>query len=283
MRLTTPDGATLAVFELRAGGDGPIVLFAHATGFHGHCWQPVADELAHASVALDFRGFGDSTPPAGWVVDWHGYGVDASVVGRELVREHGHPVVAVGHSMGGAALLMAALDQPEVFAGLILFEPVVMPPAGPDAPSAPSNFLAEGARRRRSAFASFDAAIANFGSKPPMNAFTGAALEAYVRHGLTPGDDGQVHLKCAPEHEARTYETGGVHRTFERLGDVRVPCRYLSGRVEPDQPSAITETLAERTPGASYHRLDHVGHFGPMEDPAAVASEVERFVAGLGA
>lgn len=283
MRLTTSDGATIAVFGLRPADAAPAVLFAHATGFHGRCWQPVADALAHSSTALDFRGFGDSTPPASWTVDWRGYGEDALTAAREQARTSGAPVVGVGHSMGGAALLMAALDEPALFAGLVLFEPIVMPPAGTSAPAVPSNSLADGARRRRSTFASFDAAIVNFGSKPPMNAFTPAALEAYVRFGLAAGEDGQVHLKCTPEHEARTYETGGAHGTFERLGDLRVPARYLSGRVEPGQPSAVTELLARRTPGADYHRIDHVGHFGPMEDPHAIAAEVARFAAGLDA
>jgi pimeloyl-ACP methyl ester carboxylesterase len=281
MRLITPDGASIATFRLGATDATPAVLFAHATGFHGRCWQPVADALGRPSTALDFRGFGDSTPPPDWAVDWHGYGIDALVAARDLVATTGAPVVGVGHSMGGAALLMAGLDAPELFAGLVLFEPIVVPTAAEPAPGVPSNFLAEGARRRRSAFASFDAALANFGSKPPMDAFTPAALEAYVRFGLAPGDDGQVHLKCAPEHEARTYEMGGAHATFDRLGEVRVPTRYLSGRVEPGQPSSFTEPLAERTPGAVYERLDHVGHFGPMEDPAGLAAAVARFAAGL--
>jgi pimeloyl-ACP methyl ester carboxylesterase len=283
MRLTTPDGASLALFDLGTGDATRAVLFAHATGFHGRCWQPVADALGLPSAALDFRGFGDSTPPPGWAVDWRGYGVDAVVAARERVAVTGAPLIGVGHSMGGAALLMAALDDPSLFAGLVLFEPIVMPPATAAGPALPSNPLADGARRRRSAFASFDAAIANFGSKPPMNAFTPAALEAYVRFGLAAADDGQVHLKCTPEHEARTYETGGAHDTFERLGDLRVRARYLSGRVEARQPSAVTELLARRTPGADYQRMDHVGHFGPMEDPAAIAAEVARFAAGLDA
>lgn len=283
MQLTTPDGATLALFELGDGDTAPAVLFAHATGFHGRCWQPVADALAHPSAAVDFRGFGDSTPPAGWAVDWKAYGTDALVAARDRAAASGGPLVGVGHSMGGAALLMAALDEPALFAGLVLFEPIVMPPQPAGTPAAPSNHLAEGARRRRSTFASFDAAIANFGSKPPMSSFTPAALEAYVRYGLAAGPDAQVHLKCTPEHEARTYEMGGAHATFERLGDVRVPACYLSGRVEAGQPSVFTELLADRTPGATYRRLEHVGHFGPMEDPAAIADEIARFAAGLDA
>lgn len=283
MRVTTPDGASLAVHRLHDGDTTPAVLFAHATGFHGRCWQPVADELGRHSTAPDFRGFGDSTPPAGWTVDWYGYGADAVAAADRLVDATGGPVVGVGHSMGGAALTMAALDEPALFAGLVLFEPIVMPPVPPRQSPVPTNHLAEGARRRRAAFASYAVARTNFGSKPPMDAFTAASLEAYVRFGLAPGDDGQVHLKCTPEHEARTYETGGAHDTFDRLGQLRVPVRYLSGRVEPGQPSAVTELLAARTPGAAYHRLEHVGHFGPMEDPAALAAEIARFIDGIAA
>lgn len=280
MRVTTPDGASLATFRLRDGESTPPVLFAHATGFHGRCWQPVADELDVPSTALDFRGFGDSAPPTGWQVDWRGYGTDATVAARHLAEASGSPVVGVGHSMGGAALLMAALDEPDLFATLVLFEPIVMPPTPVTSQAVPSNFLAEGARRRRSAFASFDAALANFASKPPMNAFTPEALHAYVHFGLAEGANEQVHLKCSPEHEARTYETGGAHDTFDRLGTLRVPAHYLSGRVEQAQPSAVTELLAARTPGATYARIEHVGHFGPMEDPAALAGIVDRALAG---
>jgi pimeloyl-ACP methyl ester carboxylesterase len=277
MRLTTPDGASLATYDLGRIGS-PTVLFAHATGFHGRCWQPVADAVQTRSVAVDFRGFGDSEPPADWDVDWNGYGVDALTVARALDDDGSGPLIGVGHSMGGAALLMAALDAPELFAGLVLFEPIVMPPA----PTMnPSNYLAEGARRRRPVFDSYDAALANFGAKPPMNAFTPAALEAYVRFGLRETDDGRVQLKCTPEHEARTYEMGGAHRTFARLGEVRTPTRYLSGRVEAGQPSSFTELLAETTPGADYRCLDDVDHFGPMEDPAGLAAEIERFARGL--
>jgi pimeloyl-ACP methyl ester carboxylesterase len=233
------------------GGDGPTALYAHATGFHAHCWSPIAAALPGLhNVGYDARGHGDTPIGTDWpvpdAVDWNVYGDDAAVVARSLSVDG--QVLGVGHSMGGAALLMAAIASPELFCGLV--------------------------RKRRSAFASYEAAFANYAAKPPMNVFTPASLEAYVRFGFAEGDDGQVHLKCTPEHEARTYEAGGNHITWAHLGEVTVPVWVLCGHPENGQPSAGTAGLADQIPGARYIELDHLGHFGPMQSPDEIAALV---------
>ena len=267
----TTDATTIAVHDL--GGSGPTTLFAHATGFHAHCWTAVTAHLPQLhSIAYDARGHGDTPVGPAWeasdAVDWTVYGDDAADVAATLQGDG--PILAVGHSMGGAALLMAALRAPERFRGLVVYEPIAMPkdviPSGGQ-----GNMLANGARRRRSSFPSFEDAIANYSAKPPMNVFTPEAMEAYVRFGCAPGADGEVHLKCAPEHEARTYEAGGNHDTWDRLGDITVPVWVLCGLPQPMQPSDRTEELASRIPGARYIQIDHLGHFGPMQAPAEIA------------
>ena len=261
------------------GGDGPTALYAHATGFHAHCWSPIAAALPGLhNVGYDARGHGDTPIGTDWpvpdAVDWNVYGDDAAVVARSLSVDG--QVLGVGHSMGGAALLMAAIASPELFCGLVLYEPIVMPPGGVpgSGPNGQSNFLAMGARKRRSAFASYEAAFANYAAKPPMNVFTPSSLEAYVRFGFAEDDDGQVHLKCTPEHEARTYEAGGNHITWAHLGEVTVPVWVLCGHPENGQPSAGTAGLADQIPGARYIELDHLGHFGPMQSPDEIAALV---------
>ena len=139
------DGVRLAVHDL--GGDGPPLLLSHTTGFHGHVWAPLAATLATRfhCWSLDYRGHGDSTEPAGGSFHWTGAGADAWATVR-AVRGSGasSPLFGVGHSMGGAALLMAELDQPGTFAALALFEPIVLPPDLPRPEGGPRSRTAPG-------------------------------------------------------------------------------------------------------------------------------------------
>lgn len=273
------DGTTIAMHDF--GGAGSPVLLSHATGFHAHCWEPVAGRLAehHHVVGLDHRGYGDaqSVDPAG--ISWRSYGDDALAAARWLSAAHGGaPIVGVGHSMGGASLLMAAHREPSLFAMLFVFEPIVFPPM-PDDPSRPASPLPAGARKRRSRFPSFEAALENFTAKPPMNSFDPVARAAYVRHGFKPTDDGEIELKCLPEHEARTYETGGTSGAWDDLGSISTVVHVVSGAPAPLQPSSFAIKVAEQLPNSTYIQYDDMGHFGPLEQPAVIAALVQTTLA----
>ncbi|MFT3855802.1 MAG: alpha/beta hydrolase [Ilumatobacteraceae bacterium] len=267
------DGVQLAVHDL--GGAGPTLLISHATGFHGRCYIPVADALADRfhSVAFDYRGHGD-TPQPERPIDWERYGDDALAMAQALVAASGAPLVAFGHSMGGACLLMAAHRDPSLFARLVLFEPIVFPTEGVRPPGEDSP-LVGGARRRRSSFASYEAAIANFAAKPPLNAFTPEALEAYVRYGFAQAPDGTVHLKCRPEIESGTFELGGKHDTWSVLESIEVPVVVAAGRAEETQPpSLVAEEVAAKLPNGRFARLAALDHFAPMTAPEVIADVI---------
>ena len=184
--------------------------------------------------------------------------------------------------MGGASLLMAAHEQPALFRALFVFEPIVFPPVDPEAEAnRPPNPLAGGARKRRSTFPSYEAALENYTAKPPMNTFDAHAREAYVRYGFKPNANGEVELKCLPEHEARTYETGGTSGAWDDLPAVTVPTWVVSGAPAPFQPSSFARNVAERMPNATYVQYDEMGHFGPLENPAAIADLVTYTLAQM--
>jgi pimeloyl-ACP methyl ester carboxylesterase len=279
MQVPSSDGVLVVVHDL--GGTGPMLLMSHATGFHGLTWAPVARHLAphFACRALDYRGHGDTPAPADWNVDWHGYADDALAVAESL-REPGG-ILGIGHSMGGACLLMAAHRDPTLFRGLVVFEPIVFPPIDLADVGGSDNPLAAGARRRRAAFPSFDDAIANYASKPPLGAFTHEALRAYVEGGFALGDDGHVHLKCRPEHEAATFEMGHGHRTWDVLGEIDVPVLVVAGRPHPGQPSSLAAPIADRLAHGRYVEIAEMDHFGPMTHPDRIATLFEEFADGL--
>lgn len=256
------------------GGEGPPLLLCHATGFHGRIWQPVADHLEgfHA-WALDFRGHGDSSAPPELDYDWHGFADDVLAVVDELGVIAGQgPLVAAGHSKGGAALLLAEQRRPGTFAALWCYEPVVFPPI--DGAHSLDNPLSEGALRRRETFPSYAAAFDNFSSKPPFNTLHPKALEAYVRFGFRLETDGSVRLKCPPVVEAKVYRMGSQHGAYERLAEVRCPVTVATGVELPFGPSAFAARLVERLPAGRLESHPDLGHFGPLEDPPRIAANI---------
>jgi pimeloyl-ACP methyl ester carboxylesterase len=274
-QVPSTDGVTVALHDL--GGDGPPVLLCHPTGFLGMTWQPLARELAGAAHAwaLDFRGHGDATSPLSGDFSWVGMADDVLAVVDDL-RAAGRPVDglrAAGHSMGGAALLMAEQRRPGTFGRLWLFEPIVLPPVAGASPVR-SSPLAEVAARRRRWFPDREAAYANFSAKPPLSVLAPEALRAYVDHGLreVPGD-GAVELKCTPDVEASVFRGSSGHPTFDRLDEVGCPVTVAAGG-DDDGPARMAPLIVERLPQGRLEAHPELSHFGPMEDPAGMALAV---------
>ncbi|MEM1335661.1 MAG: alpha/beta fold hydrolase [Actinomycetota bacterium] len=274
MRVMSSDHVSVALHDL--GGSGRRLLFSHATGFHGYCYLPIADRLAARfdSWAFDHRGHGSTPRDRTGGVDWEKYGDDALAVARSLTadregsgREHG--LVAFGHSMGGASLIMAAERDPDLFAAVIAFEPIVIPPLPETSALDGPLPIAEAARRRRPSFESFDAALANYASKPPMSSFDPDVLRLYVGHGFGPAPEG-VRLKCDPEHEALTFEGGHGHATFERLGQIDTPIAVLYGDDEMGPARFAPAVAAGLANGLDVH-VEGVDHFAPYVVPDRMA------------
>lgn len=274
----TTDGVEVAYDDL--GGSGPPLLFAHATGFHGHVWRPVAAELADAfhGFTFDERGHGD-TPPSPDGQSWLGFARDALAVVDDAGLER---PFAVGHSAGGAALLLAELERPGTFRALWCFEPV-LPPSPPPGTTFPSraNPLAAGARRRREVFPSRDAAFEHYAGKPPFSVLAPDALRAYVDHGFEDLPDGTVRLKCRGEVEASTYEMAAHHGAAERLSEIACPVTFVSGgRTDTPFGDALLRRLAADLPNGRVEVFDDLGHFGPLQAPGDIAVSIRRAFGG---
>lgn len=208
----------------------------------------------------------------------------------------GMPLVGVGHSFGGAALLKAELAQPGTFAALVLSEPILFPnDVNPDDRAA----LADRARKRRAQWSSREDARSFFESRPMFQAWHPAALAGYLEGGLVErkseggagGENNVVHLACSPDSEAACY--GGAGRSiFAELSRVECPVTILVGatskhldNVAIDNESAASMTtsdyfqsLSKRLPRGSVIVLEHSGHFHPQERPDAVAQVVDKAV-----
>lgn len=270
----TTDRVRVAFSDL--GGSGDPILYAHATGFHGHVWRPVASHLLDSfrNVVFDERGHGDTAPSEDGQ-SWHGFATDALAVIDEAGLER---PFGVGHSAGGAALLLAELARPGTFRAIWCFEPIVPQEVSEGSPDpSRANPLAAGARRRREIFDSREAAYENYASKPPFSGLDRDALRAYVDFGFTDLDDGTVRLKCRRDVEAATYEMAARHGASSRLHEISCPVFLASGgRTDTPFGPDLMERLAERIPHGRTEPFPGLGHFGPLEDPATIAASIRR-------
>jgi pimeloyl-ACP methyl ester carboxylesterase len=284
LRVPTTDDLMLDVHDF--GGGGRPALAAHATGFNGLVWRPWA-ALQHEMhlVAPDFRGHGGSTCPAGVPYSWERYADDvlavlAAAPWPSSDQDPARPI-GIGHSMGGAALLLAEIRQPRTFAGLWLYEPITFPPEIRSTMGDAENPLAAGARRRRVRFPSRAEAAATYRSKPPLNVFADASMDAYVEGGFVGDPDGSVSLACRPGDEALVYEQASTCAAFEQAGDVTCPVVVAHGARAQGPPAAIAPLLATRLPEGRTAAYEDLGHFGPMEAPARLAADVAAFARSL--
>jgi pimeloyl-ACP methyl ester carboxylesterase len=269
---------SLAVHEW--GGDGPPVLLAHPTGFHGRIWAPIARRLIERGrtvFSFDFRGHGDSDAPES-DYSWLGFADDVLVVTDHFGLAGDPTLLAVGHSKGGAALVLGEAARPGTYARLWLYEPIIFPTLEVLPPDEGFSMV-QAARRRRSEWASKDDAFASYSSKPPLDVMTDESLHAYVDYGLRDRGDGMFELKCRPEVEAQVYTMGPNHGAFTRLVEVRPPTLVVSGEHTKSIPPDMARTIAERLPHGEVEVMTGVGHFGPQEDPDRAVESMLRFAA----
>lgn len=112
-------------------GSGPVLVLVHGLGGNAHNFTyALADLLAERFrvITLDRPGSGYSTRIADADADLR---VQADLLTRLVDALALDRPVLVGHSLGGALVLAAALDNPGRYRGLALITPLVMPQEAP--------------------------------------------------------------------------------------------------------------------------------------------------------
>ena len=109
-RVRSGDGALeLAAHDYGSPAAGaPACLLLHGNGLCARAYEPLSQQLRRAGfrvVALDQRGAGASPLPPGRAdLTWQRFAEDALAVVDALQLR---PCVGFGHSLGGAAMLLA--------------------------------------------------------------------------------------------------------------------------------------------------------------------------------
>lgn len=277
LTFTAEDGVKLACWDF--GGHGTPLLLLHGTGLHGRCWAPVAANLPTGvrALALDARGHGSSGTSPDGAYPWERFAFDLLSVVDGLGLADGK-VLAAGHSLGATSLVLAESMRPGTLARMWAWEPIVSVP-GSDLRHGRASELAARARRRRSQFSSLEDAREHLDGRGMFTELAPEALEAFLAGGLRQGPEGVV-LACDPETEARVYMEAANHHGWEALAEVNCPVRLLGGDRSPAVPPPELHLIGQQLPAAEVEVWPGLGHFGPFQQPEAVAADIAGWVNG---
>lgn len=272
------------------GGSGQPLHFAVANGFSPEVYTPLLRQLTeqHHVLSLPPRALWGEPPPE-TLIDWRD-GTSHDLL-NGLKSHDLRDVIAVGHSYGGIASLLAVLEDPSRFKALILLDPTIMPR---EIVAALKSALEEGyidqmpfavrALKRQRDFASIEAACSYFKDKKLFADWPDESLRLYAQHGTQPKTDGEeVTLTWTPEWEAYVFKAYYVH-TWEdlpRLHNVLPTLIVRGGDSDTYLPESAQE-VREILPNATHLEIAGHGHLFPLTAPIETAQVIAQFLDGLG-
>ena len=265
------NGLNLAVWDWP--GEDPPLLLAHATGFHGRCWDQVVRWFPkRRCLALEARGHGRSAKPDP-PYHWKPFGADVVRVAAQL---NVTGAIGIGHSLGGYAVTSAAALRPATFSALLLVDPTIRVPAAYGAEPADVSFI----RRRRERWSSPVEMFESFRPRPPFDRWQPEVLEDYCNFGLLPADGGFV-LACPAAIEASIYECAREPEAdpHSEIPSISMPVTVLragfaSHTLFGGDPSPTDPHLAEQFPCGRDILLPQLAHLISMEAPELVAEHI---------
>jgi pimeloyl-ACP methyl ester carboxylesterase len=244
-------------------GTGTPLYLVHATGFCGALWDPIARAVSAETAprAMDVRGQGRSSKPdrdypwqlfADDLLDW-------------IRSEGGGPIFAMGHSSGATAVALAAAQEPERFARILLIDPTILPPpAERTEDERRGGFgLADRAAKRRGSFDSRQSVRESYHERFPFSSWDPRVFELYLEHAVV--EDGDARLRCPPELESRIYLGTAAIDPWPELEMIRARTRIVLPEHSGLRPE-LQRRLEQALPHAEIVRTEGT-HFVPMEHP----------------
>jgi lipase len=260
-------------------GDGPSLIFLHATGFMPWLWHPLARELADryrifAPYFCDHR----QMDPENGGFNWLTLAEDLSLFSRNLGLEN--PFL-VGHSMGATVSLLANALGHLPAAGMVLIEPILLPAEFyKTAISVEQHPFASKAIRRTNFWQNREEAEAYLHSRPLFQGWDQEMLELYLRYGLS-GEDGGLRLTCSPRREAALFMGGVQYDPWPLLTKVSCPVLVLEGETTGSRGYIDFTRVCSLIPNCTRHRVGGAGHLIPMEKPGEVTGLIRDFFHSL--
>ena len=260
----------------------PTLLFVHATGFHGRIWDKIIKSLGDFhSISIDQRGHGRSEKQK--IQHWNEVVTDTSDLIEQLELAE---IIAIGHSMGGHALIGAAAKAEHRFSRIIAIDPVIPEEAAfTDEAQSPFNEAKQHpTSKRRNNFDSPEEMAERLTPKGSFGLFDPEMMLDYCRYGLLPNEKGKGYvLACPPEIEASVYTSSrSNHDIYDAVRSLKLPVLIVRAKQPPKNRNVMDFSSSPTSPtlvsefknGREIHFADKT-HFLPMEIPEEITRIIE--------
>lgn len=268
------------------GGAGPALLLTPANGFPPETYLPAFAPFRtrHRLLGLAPRAlWPDIGDPPELPGSWQ---LLADDILRALDHHQVPPAIAIGHSFGAVALLLAAAREPERFLGLALLDVTLMTRARMADVAALSRQglelrspLIGGALNRRARFDSPEEAFSYWRGKSLFTGWSDEALQCYVDAVLAPAGDGYT-LRWSGAWEAwyyRSYHTT-TWEAIDRLPG-SLPILLVRGGTSDTLSSEAVAEFQQAAPVTQVVTLANQGHLFPQAAPDLTRGAVEPWLA----
>lgn len=242
---------------------GPPVLFLHGLGANADCWfnQVPAFSPEYDMIAVDMRGFGRSSKPAGrGAYSLDNFVEDAAALIRHLNLP---PCHVVGTSMGGFIAQRLCLDHPALVASATLCHTA-------DHMTIPADVMKE----RLKALAAFSGDdYAQLVVNQALGARADEVVREWLREMLARND--LRDYGAVLEEAVVPFDLGGAVEKIEK------PCLVLVGKEDRIIPADAGRALFAKLRNAKLAELPHSGHLGYIEEPTLFNRTVLEFLKPL--
>lgn len=265
------DGIKLSYLDSET--NGPLLLICHANGYSAGCYKFYAEELQsrYRVLLLDFVGHGESETKFQFK-DWF-YFRDQILSLLSLFPSE--ETIAIGHSLGGASVLLASKAKGARIKKVIALDPVILGWKITFLSKLLTNPLAKGAIKRRVEFPSIEHVRKMYRRFPAFAKFDERIFSDYLETCFKQKAAGpEITLRCDPKLEARIFS----HAHFRVMWDftrIQKETHVLIPKGSSVCFPKHARLLTKQNPKSSWEEWQGSNHFFPFEEPERTLSWIK--------
>jgi len=260
----------IRIREKKKTSEVSTVVCLHSSASSSKQWGDLIDNLSskYRVIAVDLAGYGKNQA----ALNERDFSLDNEVeLIRPILESSNAPVHLVGHSYGAAVAIAAALQFPNHVKSLTVYEPVLFNLLLDDDMS--GHAAREIIRVYFKVYGLVKDNCRDDAARIFINYWSGEKAWEFM-----PDWQRQVIMSKMSKVLMDFQALFGSSISIKDLKKMKMPVLYLSGRKSPLSTRRIAEIIASSMSNVRLHKLEAMGHLGPVTHAQKVNAMIGEFV-----